>query len=126
MSRRRPYRQDPDGLARSSVISWPDGLTHRKLEALADDIAIGNRWLIHAVHDSRGETWSAASGWPDRFYVRANRAIALELKVPPDTLNDEQRAWLAALDQVPGITARLFTASGLYTRDLTALAELLR
>ena len=124
---RAPLRRDPQVIADQAVLGYgPGGVTHRRLEAMADGIATGNGWLVHAIHDSRRESWSADSGWPDRFYVRDARAIALELKVPPDEISDEQRAWLEALDGVPGITARLFTSSGLYTRDMVALAELLR
>ncbi|HET6380180.1 MAG TPA: helix-turn-helix domain-containing protein [candidate division Zixibacteria bacterium] len=120
--RRAPqHRREPQELADMALTGYPGGLTHRKLEALADSLATGNGWLVHALHDSRGESWSANSGWPDRFYVRGNWALALEFKVPPDTPTDKQRAWLEALDAVPGITALVFTSSGLYTRDLVAL-----
>lgn len=127
-ARRRtaPYRLDPQGLADHAIVGYPGGVTHRKVEALADQIALGNGWLIHALHDSRGESWSATSGWPDRFYLRGPEALAIEIKVPPDDLSAEQRAWLDALDAVPGIQALVFRSSGRYTADLVALAEVLR
>jgi hypothetical protein len=123
---RAPLRPNPDALAADAVLGYRGGVTHRKVEAVADEIALGNGWLIHALHDSRGESWSANSGWPDRFYLRGDQALALEIKVPPDDLTPEQRAWLDALDAVAGITALVFRSSGLYTRDLAKLAEVLR
>lgn len=48
----------------------------------------------------------SASGWPDLFLVKGERALALEVKTDKGVLKPAQRAWLDALDRVPGITAR--------------------
>lgn len=37
---RRPLLPDADGLARESLLGYPGGVTHRKVEALADDVAV--------------------------------------------------------------------------------------
>lgn len=53
-------------------------------------------------------------GWPDLFLVKGERALALEVKVEsvrPGSEPAEQRAWIAALDRVPGITARFVRPS---------------
>jgi hypothetical protein len=37
------------------------------------------------------------AGWPDLFLVRGPVLVAAELKVPPNKVTPEQRAWLLAL-----------------------------
>ncbi len=118
------YRADPVFLAADAYHS-PWTPTHRQLEALLDDVAGRMGYLIHALHDSRGESWSANSGWPDRYLLRDGRAFAIEIKVPPDDLTAEQRMWLEALNELPRVEALVFRSSGDRARDMAVLAELL-
>lgn len=108
-------------------MAWTDPWqpTHRQLVNLWIEIAHAKGYLVHELHDSRGEHWSADSGWPDVFVVKAGRAYAIELKVPPDTVTDEQRAWIAALDRVPGIFAAVFRSSLDRARDMAVIADIL-
>jgi hypothetical protein len=122
---RAPLRPDAEALARASLLdAWTP--THRQLEVLVDDVASGLHWRIHAIHDSRSETWAADSGWPDRFLLRGGRAVAIEIKVPPDDLSAEQRDWLEQLNEVAGISAIVFRSCGWPGRDMAVLAELLQ
>lgn len=129
---RAPFKPDAVALADAAFTS-PWKPTHRELEVLVDDVAHRLGWRIQATHDSRGEAWSADSGWPDRFLVRQiadrpglARALVLEIKVPPDTVTEEQFTWLALLDAVPGIETGIFRSCGDRARDTAFLAELLR
>lgn len=134
---RAPFKPDPVALADAAYTS-PWQPTHRQLEALVDEVAHRLGWRIQATHDSRGEAWSADSGWPDRFLVRAltplerpvhagmARALALEIKVPPDSVTEEQFTWLTLLEAVPGIEAGIFRSCGDRARDMAVLSELLR
>ena len=120
--RRGRYRPTGDVV---TAFTSPWTPNHRQLEALVDDIAGRAGWLIHAIHDSRGESWSADSGWPDRYLLRDGRAVAIEIKVPPDDLTAEQRAWLEGLNELPRTEALVFRSSGDRARDGIVLAELL-
>lgn len=56
---------------------------------------------------------NGAVGWPDNFAVRGERAVAAELKVGEQKLTPEQRRWLDALVQVPGIEVYVWTPADL-------------
>lgn len=45
------------------------------------------------------------AGWPDLVLARAGQVVAAELKRHPNTVSDEQRAWLVRLDNRPWVTA---------------------
>lgn len=106
---------------------WPAGHpTHRELVDLWLEIAKAMGYRVSVYHDSRGEHWGAHSGWPDIFAVRAGRAYAIEIKVPPDDVRDEQRAWLDELGRVPGITEGVFRSSGDRAHDRAVVADILR
>lgn len=129
---RAPFKADPVALADAAYTS-PWSPTHRQLVDLAIEVAHARGWLVTVTHDSRGEAWSADSGWPDVFAVpeptivsRRGRAVAIEIKVPPDDLTAEQTRWWVALSAVPGIDAVVFRSCGDRARDMATLAELLR
>jgi Holliday junction resolvase len=46
-------------------------------------------------------------GWPDVFALKGGRALALELKTERGRVRPEQVEWIAALNEIPGITARV-------------------
>ena len=66
------------------------------------------RWT-HIYHP-----WSSihsASGWPDLFMVRGQRAIAAELKTDRGRVTVAQQEWQDALAQVPGIETYVWRPS---------------
>jgi len=109
-------------------MAWTDPWTptHRGLVGLWITIARNMGYLVTVMHDSRGEHWGADSGWPDVVMVRDGRMYAIEIKVPPDDVTDEQRAWLTELDRVPGIFAGIFRSSGDRAHDMAVIADILR
>ena len=118
------YEADLGPLARQAFGgAWKP--THRQLERLVIEVAKGLGWRVHAIHDSRREDWAAASGWPDLFMVRDDGARAvtavLEVKVPPDDVTDEQRAWLVALSRA-GIRCGVFRSNLDRGTDMAAAA----
>lgn len=123
--RRGGYRVRAEDLV---PIAWTDPWqpTHRQLVALWIEIARALGYLVTVTHDSRTDHWGADSGWPDIFALRDGHAYAIEIKVPPDTVTDEQRAWLDRLGTVPGVTEGVFRSSGDKARDLAVIADILR
>ena len=106
---------------------WPENHpTHRELVELWLAIAHALDYRVTVTHDSRTDHWGADSGWPDIFAVRGGRAYAIEIKVPPDTVRDEQREWLDRLGAVPGITEGVFRSSGDRARDMAVISDILR
>ena len=100
--------------------------THRDLVALWLEVAHALGYRVTVTHDSRTDHWGADSGWPDVFAVKDGHAYAIEIKVPPDTVTDEQRSWLQELGAVPGITEGVFRSSGDRPRDMAVIADILR
>ena len=63
-------------------------------------------WRSYHVANVKGRLRAKSSiGFPDLVLVRSGRVIAAELKRDGRDLTDPQRAWLDALDLVPGIEA---------------------
>lgn len=120
--RSKAYRRTAEEII---PMAWTDPWepTHRDLEALWIEVAHGLGYRVACYRDSRGEHWGADSGWPDLFLVRNGRAWAIELKVPPDDLSEEQGIWLGLLDAVPGITAGVFRSSGDRAKDMAVIAD---
>ena len=50
-------------------------------------------------------------GWPDLFACKDGKALALELKTQTGKVRPEQFLWIAELDAIPGITARILRPS---------------
>lgn len=61
-------------------------------------------WRVYHTHDSR----RSAPGFPDLFLVRAEKALAAELKVGRNRPTPEQTAWLESLNRA-GVRAVLWT-----------------
>lgn len=72
-------------------------------QARVEQVARRNGWRVYHPHDSR----RSEPGWPDLFAVRAGRAVAAELKTRGQP-TAAQQAWLADLDQVPGIETHVW------------------
>jgi hypothetical protein len=68
-------------------------------------------WVVYRSRYSLG----ADPGWPDLILVRRGQAKAWELKVHAEP-SDEQLAWIAELDQVPGIDAAVLRFPGDWER----------
>jgi hypothetical protein len=72
-------------------------------------------WAVHAQRPGRTQRgWRVAiqglPGWPDVVCVRPGApgaAVILELKMPPRRPTLAQVQWIAWLNDVPGITARV-------------------
>lgn len=88
----------------------------------AREAAAWGGWACYHTHDSRG----SEPGFPDLILVREGRMIAAELKGDKGRVSEEQTAWIAALDRVPGVDARIVRGETGLRRlidDLTARSE---
>lgn len=71
-------------------------------------------WVVAHFRPARtAKGWRTAvsgdgAGWPDLFMVRDDRAIAAELKIPPNKLSAAQCAWVKALEAA-GIPVYVWT-----------------
>jgi len=82
-------------------------LTEKEFGRQVDDYATLCGWLFY-------RTWlpiHSPAGFPDRFLVRNGAAVALELKSEKGKATDAQLEWIAALNAVPGIVARVVKPS---------------
>lgn len=64
-------------------------------------------YAVYHTFDSRRSN----PGWPDLVLLKQGRMICLELKTERGRIRPEQEVWIAALDQVPGVTARIVRPS---------------
>lgn len=71
--------------------------------------AVNCGWKVYRAQFSMYST----KGWPDLFMVKNGRAFAWELKSAKGTISEAQVAWIEALQQVPGVDARLVYPSDL-------------
>lgn len=68
-------------------------------------------WRIHGERAAMNRSGRYATpikgdrGFPDLILVRDGEMIAVELKRKPNKVEADQKAWLNALDDVPGVTA---------------------
>lgn len=74
-------------------------------------------WRCYHTFDSR----RSAPGFPDVLCVKDGKMICLELKTETGKATLEQEIWIAMLDMVPGVTARIARPS-----DWDAVLALLR
>jgi hypothetical protein len=96
-------RIDPD-LAR---------LTEKQWQTRVDRYARDRGWLTCHVFPGqvaagRFITTTSAPGFPDWWAVRDGRLLVLEFKTegaPPSTIKAEQKRWVKALQEVPGVRA---------------------
>lgn len=98
------------------VALRPDLLTEAQLSGLVVELARLGQWR-------RYHTWSAKKsprGFPDWIFVKGSRMVAAELKSETGQLRPEQREWLDALSEVPGVEVYLWRPS-----DFDEIAEVL-
>jgi len=80
-------------------------VTHAELQAMVCQLAhiMGWRWLHVRRSIGKGHRWATTTnivGWPDLILWsprQPGRQLAVELKVPPDKLTDDQAAVLGDL-----------------------------
>ncbi len=82
------------------------GLSEKEFSVAIREFAESHGWLVHyqgrtGGFGRDGVTWrsNAPKGFPDMFMVRAERAVAAELKRQSGSTTPEQRAWLSALGE---------------------------
>lgn len=83
------------------------GITERDFQVQVEQLARISQWFVH-------KTWlsmRSPDGWPDLFLLRGERAIVWEIKTEKGRATPAQMDWLAALDKVPGIEARIVKPS---------------
>ena len=71
------------------------------------------KFLGYKVYHPLLSKWSE-KGWPDLSMVRGSRLVFIELKSEKGKVTDSQRAWLAALERVPGVQCYVFKPSDWY------------
>lgn len=125
MSRLRggKYRRDPDDIV---PMAWnhPWTPTEQELTDLFLEVAHALGWSrAYHTHDSR----RSAPGFPDWVMVHPGqrRILFVELKGFGGLASEDQRAWLADINDAGG-EGYLVTTSGDQARDLAAIADLLR
>lgn len=94
----------------SALRQWsplPDDLSEAAFQRTVVDLAQWRGWRSYHTHDSR----RSSPGWPDLVLVRGDRLLAVELKTRTGRVTADQRAWLAALGQVPGVEAFVWRPS---------------
>jgi hypothetical protein len=120
---RRPYRPDPEALA-SMAWHHPWTPTEGEMTQLLLDIAERTGWeKRYHTYDAR----RSVPGFPDWVLVnrRQRRIIFVELKGFGGVASDEQRDFLAAINDAGG-EGYLIGTSGDQALDLTRIAELLQ
>lgn len=81
--------------------------TERDWLQLVRDYAVLMGWLVFHAHDSR----RSPPGFPDLVLCRRERLILAETKTEHGVVRADQKRWLAALEQVPGITVAVWRPS---------------
>ncbi len=78
-------------------------MTEAQWQRVIVDAAHALQWMVYHTYDSRRSN----PGWPDLVLVKPPRLLAIEVKAEKGRVRPEQIIWLAALDQIPGVTAML-------------------
>ena len=80
-------------------------MNERQLSKAIVELAERLGWRCYTIAHTKwgGLRSHTGVGWPDLFLVRNGIAIAAELKVGSRGLTESQEAWLAELNDVPGI-----------------------
>lgn len=102
---------------RQLAAERPDLMTEAQLSTLVVELARLGGWT-HRYHTFISKR--SSYGFPDWIFVKNGRLIAAELKSDTGTVKPEQRAWLDALSEVPGVEVYLWRPS-----DLDEIAETL-
>ncbi|MCA9878434.1 MAG: VRR-NUC domain-containing protein [Thermomicrobiales bacterium] len=92
-------------------------MRERDLQAMIVEAAGYLGWRVFHDYDSR----HSAPGFPDLILLRPPALLALELKTERGKVRPGQLEWLADLDRVPGVTARLVRPGDL--DDVLALLQ---
>ena len=79
-------------------------LSEKHFQQQVLDLARLAGFLVYHTHDSR----RSAPGFPDLVLVRPPAVLFAELKSEGGRLRPEQEAWLATLEDCPGVQARLW------------------
>jgi hypothetical protein len=98
MTRRASHSQRP--------ASRP-ALTEAAFQAAIIELATLAGWLCHHEYDSRRST----PGYPDLTLCKPPRLLLIELKTQRGRVRPEQREWLAALAECPGVEVALWRPS---------------
>lgn len=83
--------------------SSSEAVTEAAFQTAIIQLATLAGWLCHHEYDSRRST----PGYPDLTLTRNGRLLICELKTERGRVRPEQRAWLAALAQCPGVEVAL-------------------
>lgn len=82
-------------------------MRERDFQAMVEQAAGYLGWMTYHVWDSRRSN----PGWPDLVLLKGNRMLIWELKTERGRVRPEQDVWIAALNQVPGVEARIVRPS---------------
>jgi hypothetical protein len=93
----------------------PASLSEAGFQAQVESVARTLGWKVFHAPDNIPRTTQGGRqirqriqpGFPDIVAVKGERMVALELKRKGGWLRPEQREWLEALNQVPGVEARV-------------------
>ena len=102
-------------------------ISEKTFQARVIKVARLGGWRVSHTFNSR----HSPEGWPDLGLCRPPRLLLIELKTERGRLRPEQREWLAALAQCPGIEVALWRPSDwpaiervlLYGEVLTGASE---
>jgi hypothetical protein len=95
------------GLIPASATAPSAGATEKEFQRAVIDLAERHGWRCYHTGDSR----RSEPGYPDLTLVRRGVLVFAELKTEGGKPTAEQRAWLADLEAVPGVTVRLWRPS---------------
>ena len=107
------------------VISGPRG--ERDFSIAVREYAEAHNWKCHYMMVSATRTASGnykglgPPGFPDLFMVRGKQIVAAELKSETGSTTPDQRAWLTALAEVPGVSTFIWKP-----RDAATAMKVLR
>jgi hypothetical protein len=99
------------GLVDATSLAPPVGISEREFTSLVVATAMGLGWRVYHPRPAmeRSGRWCTPVqndvGFPDIALVRDGRLLFIELKSTTGRLSPDQREWLNALGQVPGVTA---------------------
>ena len=101
-------------------------VTERDFQLAVWRYAESRGWKCHYVYKTAQRLQDGSyrgtgtPGWPDVIAVRGEVLCAIELKAERGSATAEQKQWIAALAEVPGIQADVFKP-----RDAARLMEML-
>jgi hypothetical protein len=95
------------GLIPATATAPPPGASEKEFQSAVIDLAERHGWRTFHVYDSR----RSEAGFPDLTLVRRGVLVFIELKAERGQPSAEQKAWLADLELVAGVTVRLWRPS---------------